>query len=84
MRPLPSGVLASSASRGLAPREGLMVLVLKLGRTRPSKKPRGGLRQAGLDTPKSRTPIVAPARTWLTGEAKGQGRNGADPINLRP
>ena len=34
--------LVSSASRGLAPREGLELLMLKLGRTRPSMEPRGG------------------------------------------
>ena len=39
---MPSGVLASSASRGLPPREGLELLMLKLGRTRPSMEPRGG------------------------------------------
>ena len=41
------GVLVLPASRGLAPREGLAVLVLKLGRTRPSMEPRGGP-QAGM------------------------------------
>ena len=41
-RPIPSGGLASSASRGLAPREGLESLMLELGRTRPSGEPRGG------------------------------------------
>ena len=33
----------SSASRGLAPCEGLVVFMLKLGHTRPSMEPRGGL-----------------------------------------
>ena len=32
----------SPSSRGLAPREGLVLLMLKLGRTRPSMKPCGG------------------------------------------
>ena len=42
-KPIPSGILALSASRGMAPREGLVLLMLKLGRTRPSMEPRGGL-----------------------------------------
>ena len=41
-RQVPSGVLALSALRGLAPREGLVLLMLKLGRTRPSMETRGG------------------------------------------
>ena len=41
-RPSPSGVSASPASRGLAPREGLVLLMLKLSRTRPLMEPRGG------------------------------------------
>ena len=41
------GVLASYASRGLARREGLVVLLLKLGRTRPLMDPHGGP-QAGM------------------------------------
>ena len=43
-------VMVSSASGGLAPREGLELLMLKLGRTRPS--------EASLGTPVSRTPTV--------------------------
>lgn len=39
-------VLVSSASQGLAPREGLELLVLKMGHTRTLKEPRHGL-QAG-------------------------------------
>ena len=45
----------SPASLGLAPREGLELLMSKLGHTRPSLELRGGP-QAGLDTPISRTP----------------------------
>ena len=44
-------VLVSSASRGLAPREGLVLLMLKMGRTRSSMEPHRGM-QAG----KSRDP----------------------------
>ena len=51
MRPPPREVLVSSASRGLAPREGLVLKVLKVGHTRPSIGPCRGL-QAG----KSRYP----------------------------
>ena len=49
----PLGVLASSASRGLAPREGLELLMLKLGRTRPSMEPRRGLQVAKSGFPHS-------------------------------
>ena len=35
-------ILASSASRGLAPHEGYVLLMLKLGHTRPLMEPRGG------------------------------------------
>ena len=42
MRPPPREVLVSSASRGLAPREGLVLLMLRLGHTRPSMEPHGG------------------------------------------
>ena len=43
-----------------SPREGLVVVVLMSGQTRPLMEPRGGRRQAGLDTPISRMPTVAP------------------------
>ena len=49
-RPLLLEVLVSSTSRGLAPREGLELLMLKLGRTWPS--------EASLGTLVSRTPTV--------------------------
>ena len=51
MRPLLLEVLTSSASRGLAPREGLVLLMLKLGHTRALMEPLHGP-QAG----KSRYP----------------------------
>ena len=41
-RPLFLEVLALSTSRGLAPREYLVLLMLKMGRTRPSIEPRRG------------------------------------------
>ena len=47
-------VLLSSASRGLDPPEGLGLLLLKLGHTRPLTEPRR--RKASLGTPVPRTP----------------------------
>ena len=78
----------SSASRGLAPREGLVCLLMKMGRTRPLVDHAVGCRQASLGTPVPRTPTVAPGprrtRTWLSGEVKGQVRSATGPISLRP
>ena len=58
----PREVLVSSASRGLAPREGLglllLLLLLKLGHTRPSMDTAVGHRQASLGTPIPRTPTL--------------------------
>ena len=55
------GGLVSSASRGLAPREGLECLLVKMGCTGPLAKPRAvGRRQASLGTPVPRMPTVAP------------------------
>ena len=51
----------SSASRGLAPREGLEWLLVKMGRTRPLAEPRPGP-QAG----KSGYPRSQEADTFLT------------------
>ena len=48
-----------SASRGLAPREGLECLLVKMGRTGPLVELRRGL-QASLGTPVPRTPTIAP------------------------
>ena len=41
-RPIPLEVLVSSASRGLAPREGLELLMSKMGHTRPLMEPYHG------------------------------------------
>ena len=43
----------SSASRGLAPREGLELLMLKLGRTRPLMEPRRGPQAGKSGDPRS-------------------------------
>ena len=45
----------SSASRGLAPREGLECLLVKMSRTGTLAEPRVGRRQASMGTPVPRT-----------------------------
>ena len=50
----------SSALRGLAPREGLGCLLMKLGRTTCWLSHAAGRRQASLGTPVPRMPPVAP------------------------
>ena len=49
-------VLVLSASRGLAPREGLELLMQKVGHTMPSLKPRRGPQAGKSGTPVLRTP----------------------------
>ena len=58
----------SSASRGLAPREGLECLLMEMGRTRPLVEPRPGPQAGKSGDPVPRTPTVAPgpkARSYL-------------------
>ena len=43
----------SPASRGLAPREGLQCLLVKMGRTRPLVEPRRGLQAGKSGDPRS-------------------------------
>ena len=43
----------SSTSRGLAPREGLECLLVKMGRTRPLEEPRRGLQAGKSGDPRS-------------------------------
>ena len=50
----------SSAPRGLAPREGLERLLMKMGCTRPLMSHTTGHRHTSLGTPVPRTPTVAP------------------------
>ena len=49
----PRGGLASSASRGLAPREGLECLLMKMGRTGPLVEPRRGPQAGKSGDPRS-------------------------------
>ena len=76
----------SSSLQGLAPREGLECLLVKMGRTGPLAEPHRRL--ASLGTPVPRTPTVAPgsrlARAWLHGEAKGHVQRATGPNSPRP
>ena len=49
----PRGGLASSASRGLAPREGLECLLVKMGHTGPLVEPRRGPQAGKSGDPRS-------------------------------
>jgi hypothetical protein len=74
------GVLVSSASRGLAPGEGLELLLLKLGRTRPSMEPRCGPQAGKSGYPRSQNADSSPRAQGtpeLGFEAKPKGRCGA-------
>ena len=51
--PLPRGVLGLSASRGLAPRDGLELLLPKLGRTGPLMEPCHGPQTGKSGYPRS-------------------------------
>ena len=73
-------VLVSSASRGLAPHEGLESLLLKLGRTRPSMKPRHGPQAGKSGHPRSQDVDSSPRAQGaleLGFEAKPKGKCGA-------
>ena len=70
----------SSASRGLAPREGLMLLKLKLGRTRPSMEPHGGLQAGRAGYPHIQNTDGSPRAQGALGlgfQAKPKGKCGA-------
>ena len=58
-------VSVSSASRGLAPHEGLELLLLKLGRTRPSTEPRHGLQAGKFGYPRSQDTDKLVDQRWL-------------------
>ena len=64
----------SSASRGLAPREVLNALLMKMGRTGPRAEPRRGPQTGKSGDPLPRTPTVAPG---LGFEAKPKVKCGA-------
>ena len=73
-------VFVSSASRGLAPREGLELLLLKLGHTRPSTEPRHGLQAGNSGHPRSQDADSSPRAqgTLVLGfKAKPRGKCGA-------
>jgi hypothetical protein len=73
-------VLVSSASRGLAPREGLELLLLKLGHTRPSMEPRHGPQAGKSGHPRSQDTDSSPRAQGaleLGFEAKPKGKCGA-------
>ena len=50
----------SSASRGLAPREGLECLLVKMGRTRPLEEPRPGPQAGKPGYPRSQDTDSSP------------------------
>ena len=50
----------SSASRGLAPREGLECLLVKMGRTEPLVEPRRGLQAGKSGDPRSQDADSSP------------------------
>ena len=82
-------VLASSASRGSAPPEGLELLLSKSGCTGPLVEPRHGPQAGKSRYPRSQEADSSPRaqgalQTWLQGEAKGQVRSAAGPNRLRP
>ena len=64
----------SSASRGLAPREGLDSLSMKMGRTCPPAKPRRGPQAGKSGDPRSQNADSSPR---AQGEAKPKGKCGA-------
>ena len=70
----------SSASRGLAPREGLGLSLLKMGRTRPLVEPRVGPQAGKSGHPRSQnadSSLRAQGALELGFEAKPRGKCGA-------
>ena len=73
-------VLVSSASRGLAPREGLELLMPKVDRTRPSMEPRRGPQAGKSGYPHSQNTDISPRAQGALGlgcEAKPKGKGEA-------
>ena len=69
-----------SASRGLAPREGLKCWVMKMGRTRTLVEPRPGLQVGKSGYPRSQNTDSSPRAQGALGlgfEAKPRGKCGA-------
>ena len=70
----------SSASRGLAPREGLECLLVKMGRTRPLVEPRHGPQAGKSGDPRSQNADSSPRAQGALGlglAAKPRGKCGA-------
>ena len=79
----------SSASRGLTPREGLELLLLKLGRTGPLMEPRRRLQAGKSGDPRSQNADSSPQAQGALGlgfKAKRKGKCGAPraPIACSP
>ena len=79
----------SPASRGLAPREGLVLKVLQMGHTRPSMEPRRGPQASKSGYPSSQNADSSPRAQGTLGfgfEAKPRGKGEAPraPIACEP
>ena len=69
----------SFGSRGLAPREGLECLLVKMGRTRPLGEPRHGPQAGKSGDPRSQNTDSSPRAQGMLGlgfEAKPRGKCG--------
>ena len=65
-----------SASRGLAPREGLECLLVKMGHMGPLAEPRHGPQAGKSGDPIPRTPTVAPGPKACSGLASRRSQKG--------
>ena len=79
----------SSASRGLAPHEGLESLLVKMGRTGPLTEPRRGPQEGKSGDPRSQNADSSPRAQGALGlgfKAKRKGKCGAPraPIACSP
>ena len=69
----------SSASRGLAPREGLECLLVKMGRMGPLAEPRRGPQAGKSGDPRSQNADISPRAQGALGlgfKAKPKGKGG--------
>ena len=78
-----------SASRGLAPREGLKCLLVKMGHTRPLKEPHLGPQAGKSGDPRSQNTNSSPRaqgalELGFEAKPKGQARSAVGPISMRP
>ena len=79
----------SFALRGLAPREGLEYLLVKMGRTGTHAEPRPGPQAGKSGDPHSQNTNSSPRaqgalRLGFEAKPKGQARSAAGPNSLRP